>query len=316
MTNLAPVYDVQGSTEAHEVDVPTFTPHAEQEPYYSRYLTLVSVLSNAFHRTIKPHRLNATEYRILVRLVTHKGCLKLSELAIMLSLSHGTIVLAYSQLVQAGAVRGEADLSAPKDPCLSITSRGVAYVREIRELVAPIFYHVWNEIPLHLHAYTRACTLCVSEVYDLFPEEHLSRPTDVAIFEETFLTATIVSQICGRENTSSLGYRILSGLKNEPEGMKPGVLAKELQVKPNSITAAGKQLQALSLIRQTSSMSDRRSSILEITSDGWNMQSRIDVELSKFLMTGLLPHMAQEDVKKHQMIAETVLGSGVPVVFG
>lgn len=314
MVSPVSTYSVVDNATIQAVENPVCLPQEKREADNSRYLTLVSVITNALHRRLKPHPLNATEYRILVRLVTHQGCLNTSELSAMLSLTQSSIRLAYAQLVRLGAVTGKLSLSAPKDPCLSITPRGIEYVREIRELVAPVHYQTWNEVPTYLHAYTQECTLCVSEEYGLFPESFHSRPLDIALHEEMFATSTIVSQICSGDKISFLGQRILTSLKNEPEGMNPGVLAKELHVKPNSITAAGKHLQKMSLIRQTSDKTDRRASILEITSAGWDIHSRVDRRVAAFLETGLLPCMSQEDVAKHRIIADSILGSGVPAI--
>lgn len=280
---------------------------------YSLYLTSVAAFVRSMRRLFAGSDIGLTEYRMLLRPSAHRGRSKAFELAEMLGLDPSTVALSLCRLESLSAITRSDCLNDRRETMISLTARGVEYVSESRELLAPFMTRLWREVPSSLHGYVRDCTLLVAESSGLFSRECAARPVDVALFDEMCLTIGTVARFCAHERVSLAGFRMLLALKDEPEGMHPGKLAMLLRTRPSNIASASKQLQSASLVRRSRDCGDRRAVILEITSDGWEAWSRIDAAVFEYLSTGLLPKMTSEDIEKHHGVSEALLSSSLYV---
>lgn len=280
-----------------------------EEHESARYLTLTTTFYSALKYATKGHCLNTTEYRILIRLISHSSGLTATELSDMLNLTPSTITLCVTHLKQLGALERRREKNDRRSTRMFITVQGVRFVQEIRDMMAPVFERALQDLPMFLQQYIYQCTICVGETHGLFSREYRFRPLDVALSDEVFMTAHTASQVCAQHSLSLHGFQILHSLKDHPVGLRPGELAKMLHDRPNNVTATNKQLLKANLVRQSNDPIDNRASLFEITSDGWQTWTTINRELSHYLLTGILPSLDQEDLGRHEDITDTLLAS-------
>lgn len=274
---------------------------------HASYLSMSVLNSRIIERAIRANEVTPTQYRILIRLVFYGGSLRIGQLAEMLDLGTSTVTASVSQLVGRGAVIRAKSSNDQRGVHVILTSVGRLRIAQVDASIRPLLEAMRDRIPLDLRRYASISTLTVADEHALFGRHVAPRNVNTAICEEMLFTASLASHITRDEGLSLNEYRLLLGLLRHTEGASPGQMVNELNIKANSLGAAQSMLSQRQLIACHQGLIDKRSILLEITSDGYAILDRTAKAMHEGLTTLIRPGITHEDLIKHQRIADEYL---------
>ncbi len=274
---------------------------------HASYLSMSVLNSRTIERAIRANEVTPTQYRILIRLVYYGGSLRIGQLAEMLDLGTSTVTASVSQLVERGAVIRAKSSNDQRGVHVILTSVGRVRIAQVDESIRPLLEAMRDRIPLDLRRYASISTLTVADEHSLFGRYAAPRNVNTALCEEMLFTANLASHITRDEGLSLNEYRLLLGLLKHIEGASPRRMVHELNIQANSLAVAQSMLSQRQLIACHQDVIDKRSILLEITSDGYAILERTAKAMHEGLTTLIRPGITLEDLAKHQRIADEYL---------
>ncbi|WP_158539820.1 MarR family transcriptional regulator [Gordonibacter sp. 28C] len=282
---------------------------------HASYLSMAVLNARLLERAILSNDVTPTQYRILIRLVYQGGSLRIGELAEMLDLGASTVTASVSQLVEMGEAIRVKSTADQRNVHVILTSAGQRRAAQVDAAIRPLLETMRNRFPLDLRRYASVSTLMVADERSLFGAHAMPANVNTALCDEILFTANLASHITRDEGLSLNEYRLLLGLLDHTEGAHPCQMTRELNMMANSLAMAQGELARRQLIACHRDAVDKRSVLMEITSDGYATLDRTARAMREGLTTLIRPGLTHEDLVKHQRLAEGFLaagGSGAP----
>lgn len=281
---------------------------AGDEPFaHADYLSMMIRNAREIEQTVLGAGLTATQFRILYRLTTHHGAMRVGALADALDLGASAVCGALAQLDAAGAVTRVDDTADKRGVHAIIAPYGNVLEERVFAALRPVLAGIYAEAPVDLRSYIAACTLKVARSNALFGDD-LTRFSDVesALCDEILLTSALANRVAHDEGLSLTEYRILLELLPRTEGARPNEIARRLGLRRNGVAAAQSELQRRGLVMRHRDNLDRRAAIIELTSDGYAVLRHAALAMSAALDYEIMPGITENDLAKHRRLASSV----------
>lgn len=280
---------------------------------HASYLTLMMFYTRALENAILKSGITTTQYRILLRVIGHRGCMRMGEIANSLDITASCASGAVAQLVDMKAARRIELADDRRGVYVHVTERGCALANAATSSVYPIMKDVMGTVPDSLYAYVSGCTLQVACKNALFEDESVlpgrsgEARVRLALCDEILHTSNLATHITHDEGLSLVEYRVLLDLNDHILGTHPNEISQRLAVRRNGIAAAQSTLIDRELVKRVPDICDRRSVIIELTSDGFAVLRRTAIAMSEGLHTRILPNLTPQDLITHRELARQAL---------
>lgn len=273
---------------------------------HADYLSMMIRNAREIEQTVLGAGLTATQFRILYRLTTHHGAMRVGALADALDLGASAVCGALAQLDAAGAVTRVDDTADKRGVHAIIAPYGNVLEERCFAALRPVLAGMYAEAPVDLRSYIAACTLKVARSNSLFGDDSAFEDVESALCDEILFTSALANRIAHDEGLSLTEYRILLELLPRTEGERPNEIARRLGLRRNGVAAAQSELQRRGLVMRHRDNLDRRAAIVELTSDGYAVLRHAALAMSAALDYEIMPGITQNDLEKHRRLASSV----------
>ena len=280
---------------------------AEDRFAHACYLSMTMYYARIIEQAILSCGITSTQYRIIFRLIGHRGSLRIGQLADALDMGASAATGSVAQLESIGAAIRVDGVQDHRAVHVLVTDYGRHLARTVDQALRPIMEDIRDDFPLDLRRYASVCTLEVARLNSLFGEEDKLRNVNAALCDEILLTSALVSRIAHDEGLSLTEYRVLMDLLEQDRGARPNEIAQHLGVRRNGIAAAQSELLRRGFVSRKRDPLDRRAVILDITSVGFGVLQRAAIAMNEGLHGGIFPGLTSEDLAKHRRLASEVL---------
>lgn len=273
---------------------------------HADYLSMIIRNAREVEQTALGAGLTATQFRILYRLTTHHGAMRVGVLADALDLGASAVCGALAQLDAAGAITRVDDVSDKRGVHAIIAPYGNVLLERCFLALRPVLANLYAEAPVDLRSYVAACTLRVARSNALFGDDDAFEDVQSALCDEILLTSALANRVAHDEGLSLTEYRILLELLPRTEGVRPNEIARRLGLRRNGVAAAQSELQRRGLVMRHRDILDRRAAIVELTSDGYAVLRHAALAMSEALDYEIMPGITQNDLEIHRQLASSV----------
>jgi DNA-binding MarR family transcriptional regulator len=280
---------------------------------HASYLTLMMFYTRALENAILKSGITTTQYRILLRVIGHRGCMRMGELAGSLDITASCASGAVAQLVDMKAATRIELADDRRGVYVHVTEHGRSLANMATAKIYPVMKDIVDNVPNDLYAYVSGCTLQVAYKNALFEAGDTSYGRNgearvrLALCDEILHTSNLATHITHDEGLSLVEYRVLLDLNDHILGTHPNEISHRLSVRRNSIAAAQSTLIDREFVKRVPDIRDRRSVIIELTCDGFAVLRRTAIAMSEGLHTRILPNLTPEDLITHRELARQAL---------
>lgn len=280
---------------------------AEDRFAHSCYLSITMYYARIIEQAILSCGITAAQYRIIFRLIGHRGSLRIGQLADALDMGASAATGSVAQLESIGAAIRVDGIQDHRAVHVLVTDYGRHVARTVDQALRPIMEDIRNDFPHDLRRYASVCTLEVARLNALFGEDAALCNVNAALCDEVLLTSALVNRIAHDEGLSLTEYRVLMNLLEQNQGARPNEIAQHLGVRRNGIAAAQSELLRRGFVSRKRDPLDRRAVILDITCDGFSVLQRAAIAMDAGLHNQIMPNLTIDDLVKHRRLASEAL---------
>jgi len=218
--------------------------------------------------------LSITQSRILYSLAIHNGIQQISEISLTLGIKPNTTTVAVTGLEKKGLLERKDCEEDFRIVYISITQDGLsmaekinkAIVQTLRDSFEPIETILCEDLKIET-GYTR--------IYDKILMGENSFENTFALWQHYYSNRATIAKHAKAEGLTVVDYRVLLETSLHSRGITPSELASRLMLKVGEVSCSIRALAKMELVKRSRGNCDRRSILVEITSDGFAVLDRI-----------------------------------------
>lgn len=246
-------------------------------PLSSDLLTYYISLTQAFKTVLTSQcGINVLQYRLLLCLLKHSGQQKSRKISDELSVSPPSITSATTHLEQKGFVKRLDDENDRRTVYVSITPQGEMLMEKVHVLLSDLisdWLEPCDEEAKRVHLDGGIVMLRALERPLYMVEGQVVENT--AYIESILECYSVFAHALEGTTLKQNEFRVLFELFEHPRGIRAGQLSKTLFIKLTEITQICDSLAKHNLVFRSRDTADRRSTRIEITSDGYALLDKI-----------------------------------------
>ena len=248
------------------------------------YVSLCRSLKNLL---IERFGINVLQCRTITLLGLAPADQKSREIAEELEVSPSALTAAASYLEGRGLLVRSDDANDRRIVRISLTSEGEELFQGVERLIVDLVGD-WlvplSEREREIHLSGARKLLCARS--KMLPEKEGRFLPYVAYVDGLFQCDSLLAESLEGSALRQNEFRVLFELVEHPHGMRAGALSKALLLRLTEITRVCDSLAQRDLVLRSRDTADRRSTRLEITSDGFALVSEVAPRVDKAFATG------------------------------
>jgi DNA-binding MarR family transcriptional regulator len=277
-------------------------------PITTNLMTLIVLVNHLFQREcFRQCALKLTHFRVLASITRYRGVQSIHSISKDLRLSDSTISLTVNQMERNGLVAREEEKNDRRIVLVRATKQGIAAMEDAEKALARLVSDLWRPLSAS-HKRTLMGGTAKIDVAQNTSSEMTRQIRAITAYINVYLFTLDAFRATVKENGLLINeFRVLFELNEHHRGISPGKLGCLLFLKPNEITKATDSLVDRHLVNRSRAPLDRRTLLMEITSDGYSLLRKTAPLVDKAFLSGVADTDAYESAQ-YLEIADIIVG--------